>query len=737
MKRPFLWVGIAFLCGALCPLLFSSAAGCVLAAAGSLASLALLAFRRSWAWRGLVLFAVLLAGIASGEHYLKQEENARAWFLNRQELTGTVSQAGGQSFRLKVEPPGGGSFYCQVFWEGGGMPEPGQELTVRGTITELSSASNPGQFDWKAYGRNLGLLAQCNADEIFLRRSAPLLYRWSSRLREQIVVRAKALFSEETAGLVIAMLTGRKEELPEGVYETMQELGGAHVLAVSGMHVAILSGCIVFFLRRVLRKKYAYGVGFCFLFFFGMLTGFPISCVRALGGYMFLAVGRLLGKRADPVTSLTVILVVCVLLRPVQLLDFGTRLSFGAAFSLAVFVPAFRETETKKRFWETAKTTCLLQLSLLPVLLSHSYRFSPYSIVVNCLLLFGVSSFFLFSLFVLILSAFLSGAAVLLAAFADLSVRFFLNFCYGTLRLPFSVVVTGKPELWGVLLFYAVLTVTAVRNRKKGVHPLRGGILLLSIGLLFHCQDEKAIAFLDVGQGDCAVVLYEDVVCVIDCGSSGTAMAGSEVLLPFLRYYGHAGIDLAVVSHLDADHVNGLEQLLAVGISVEQILLSDYGDGSARAWITENGFSGVWHFPKAGEAYGMKKLRLSILFPEETPETSQNETSLTVLLEFGEVRALFPGDLGAEQLLAAAREAGGVTLLKVPHHGSRFSVSEEALALLEPETGVVSCGRGNLYGHPHDETLAVYERLGIRLHRTDTDGCFIYFFENEKINVKK
>lgn len=727
MKRPFLWVGTAFLCGALCPFLFSSAAGCVLAAAGSLASLSFLSFRRSWAWRGFVLSAALLIGVGSGEHYRKKEENAVQWLMTRQELTGTVALVGGQSFRLKVEPPGGGSFYCQVFWEGDGMPEPGQELTVRGEIGELSAADNPGQFDWKAYGRSQGLLAQCNADEIFLRRSAPPLFRWSSRLRAQIVVRAKALFSEETAGLVIAMLTGRKDELPEGVYETLQELGGAHVLAVSGMHVAILSGFVAFFLQRILRKKYAYGVGFCFLFFFGMLTGFPISCVRALGGYLLFAVGRLLGKRADPITSLAILLFVCVLLRPVQILDFGTQLSFGAAFSLAAFVPAFQGRRERRRLWDAARTSFLLQLSLLPLLLSRSYCFSPYSVAVNCLLLSGVSVFFLFCLSLLLLSAFLPGAAAALAVPANFSVELFLQLCDRILRLPFAVVVTGKPELWGMAAFYAVLVVTAVRSRQKGTHPLRGGILMLSVGLLFHCRDEKAIAFLNVGQGDCAVVLYEDTACVIDCGSSGATEAGSEVLLPFLRRYGHAGIDLAVVSHLDADHVNGLEQLLAAGISVERLLLCDYADGSAKAWVAENGFSGVWYSPKAGEVYGTEELRFSILFPEEAPEASQNESSLTVLLECGGVRALFPGDLGAERLLATARKAGSIALLKVPHHGSRFSVSVEALALLEPEVAVISCGRGNFYGHPHDETLEAYERLEIVLHRTDADGGLLYF----------
>lgn len=759
MKRPFLWVSIAFLCGTLCSLLLFSSAGCFLAAAGFLASL-VICRRKPKAWWGAVLSVFLFAGTVSGNYYLKKEEKASAWLLSAEELRGTVSSVSEDGFLLRVESPAGGTFYCRIYPEKEIFFESGMKLTVRGSVTQPAEATNPGQFDFRAYCRNRGILGQCNSDQIVVEQSAPLPYRWSSRLRGGIVNRAKQLFSVETAGIVIAMLTGSKENLPEASYALFRELGGAHVLAVSGMHMAILSGFLVFCLQRAVRKKYAYLIGFAALFFFGMLTGFPVSCVRALGGCLFLGIGKALGRRSDALTSLSVILFVCILLRPVQILDFGTQLSFGAAFSLAAVVPAFQKKDKserrrasrilglRQRLLGTAKkisrkivrigkTTLLVQLSLLPLELCRNYRFSPYSILLNCLLLLFISAFLFYCILTLLVSFFLPGAAVFFAALADIPVALLLNFCRRLLRLPFASVVTGKPELWAVLLFYLVLGTLALRCRRKGTHPLRYALLLLSVGLLFHCRDEKLIAFLDVGQGDCAVLLYKDTACVIDCGSSGSIEAGSDVLLPFLYYYGYSGIDLAVLSHLDGDHVNGLEQVLASGVPVKQLLLSDYGDGSGERWVAANGFSGIWHQPEAGESYGFEGMRFTVLWPEEKPESSENAVSLTVLLRVEGLRMLFPGDLEAEQLAKVAERTGAVDVLKVPHHGSRFSVDTEALVLLRPRAAVISCGRRNLYGHPHAETLEAYGQLGSLLHRTDLDGSLLYELEDLNLFEKK
>ena len=732
MKRPLLWVGIAFFCGTLCALSFSVRYGLRLTFAGVLFSFL---WPRKDAFslgRGLLFSFCFLAGILCTNQYLEKEENAAAWLLSRQQLTGSVSFVGEGSFRLRIRAPQGGSFYCQVFWDGEAKPEPGMELTVRGEVQELSAATNPGQFHWKSYGRNHGILAQCNADSITIHKNPSLMFAWSNRLGQWICMRAEELFSKDTAGIVVAMLTGNKQGLPEDFYEDLCELGGSHILAVSGTHVSILSGIVLLLFCRLLGRRYAYAVGFVLLFFFGFLTGFPVSCVRALGAYMLAATGRLLGRRADPLTSLSVILIFCVLLRPVQLLDFGSQLSFGAVFVLTGVLPCFQKTEEKKkphflrRLLNVAKSSFLLQLCLLPLLLYRNYRFSPYCVFINCVLLLGATAFFLLCIALFVLSVFFPNAAAFLALSAEFLVLLVRMLCRFLLQCPFSVVVTGRPEFWGVLLFYLCFAAIAFRCRKSALSPAHVGILILSIGLLFHCQREKELVFLDVGQGDCAVILYETTACVIDCGSSSKKDVGTDILLPFLRRYGHAEIDFAVLSHLDTDHTSGLAQILQEGIFVREILLLDYQDGSAEKWLEENCYSGVWQVPRAGAAYAVKELAFYVVFPYEQPETTQNEASLTVLLQAGKSRVLFPGDLNAQLLLEVAKETGPIDLLKVPHHGSRFSADEEAISLLGPASAVISCGKDNRYGHPHAETLAVYEKLGVSIYRTDTGGCYFY-----------
>lgn len=266
--------------------------------------------------------------------------------------------------------------------------------------------------------------------------------------------------------------------------------------------------------------------------------------------------------------------------------------------------------------------------------------------------------------------------------------------------------------------------------------------MVFLIGVRFHGSD--SVIFLSVGQGDCILVrTAAGETYLIDCGSSSRSGVGKYILLPCLKYYGIHRLDAILLTHPDNDHVNGILELLELAeekrIAIGQLLLPAIEEGrreeefgkilraavssAARGQGTEVRWLG------AGDGWECAGSRFLCLHPAKgySGEDS-NVYSLCIYGEMGKMSLLFTGDVegaGEEALTEAMRERGirGVTVLKCAHHGSRNSTSEAFLQQAAPAVTVISCGRGNRYGHPHGETLERLEEAGTGVFRTDACGA--------------
>lgn len=256
------------------------------------------------------------------------------------------------------------------------------------------------------------------------------------------------------------------------------------------------------------------------------------------------------------------------------------------------------------------------------------------------------------------------------------------------------------------------------------------------------------MTFLSVGQGDCSIVqTAAGQTFLIDCGSSSRSRVGKYVLLPFLKYQGIRRLDAVILTHPDADHVNGALELLETaeenGISVGQLLLPDLADGRRQEElgellaVAEKTYSGRGvpvRYLAAGESWQSGDTYFLCLHPQSgcTLETA-NEYSVCLYAAFGgaaqpDMTVLFTGDVegeGEKELCEALKSYGisGVTLLKVAHHGSRGSTGRSLLEQLQPKAALISVGSRNAYGHPHGELLERLTAFGCRVLRTDERGA--------------
>jgi len=241
-------------------------------------------------------------------------------------------------------------------------------------------------------------------------------------------------------------------------------------------------------------------------------------------------------------------------------------------------------------------------------------------------------------------------------------------------------------------------------------------VLLCCSGAAAQTPDRVEILFLDVGQGDAAVVITpRGHVALIDAGPD-------ERTLQLLRDRGISGIDIIIASHAHADHIGGMQ------VIVETLPVRFYMDNGIphttatyRELIQVLYESDIRYLEATDRNISLGSVNLSIWPPPG--EGDQNVNSIGVLVEYGDFKALFTGDSEIEELRHfLARGVPDVTLLKAPHHGSRDALTPAWLSATQPEVVVVSCGLDNRYGHPHPWALRYYKTVAEQVYRTDLNG---------------
>ena len=299
----------------------------------------------------------------------------------------------------------------------------------------------------------------------------------------------------------------------------------------------------------------------------------------------------------------------------------------------------------------------------------------------------------------------------------------------------------GKPSLIRILFAYAIMALFIfISNRKEEFQVRYRAGLLLGVILLFMPVPGKnlTVTFLDVGQGDCICLEVPDGgVYLFDGGSSSINNAGTYRLEPFLKAKGIRHLNAVFLSHGDEDHVNGILELLNnPHFTIEMIVLPD----RSPKMLSEEFGSVLTAAGKqkidirciaAGASFQLNEVNVLCLNPKASGDTAalnSNAGSAVYYITYGNFSLLLTGDLeeeGEKHVTSLLRQydISRVSVLKVAHHGSRNSTGTEFLRQLTPDVAVVSCGKNNRYGHPHEETIERLKEVGACIYRTDELGA--------------
>ncbi|MET3290151.1 UNVERIFIED_CONTAM: competence protein ComEC [Brevibacillus sp. OAP136] len=615
-------------------------------------------------------------------------------------------------------------------------------------------ARNPHAFDYAAYLSTQGVTVTGSgtfADIVAYRQEATV-QRLFQEWQEQAAKRVAQCFSDPiAAGYLQSLLFGVQEAPDPSLVELYRDMGLIHVLAISGLHVTLVSMFCMQALKMCrLQEKHAFLLTSILIGGYVMLVGASPSAIRAgVMGALYLW-GRLLDKRWSGLELLGAALLGMLIVSPYQMWQLGFQLSFLVTWGLLVYVPLFMSVPFPRKEWirSALAVTTAAQLVSFPVLIYWFHLSSPLSWLVNLLLVPILSLIVLPIGYVVILLSYLHPALLVLPAAA---IEYLLSWLHGLLAIigewhvPFT---HWRHPAWWWMLGYGVLLVAVPIFWQRGYHRNRDkigycAILLLLIALAknpFADAGEVRITFLDVGQGDSAVVeIGNRLVYVIDSGGTPAFAkeqwkmrrdpfeVGKDTVLPFLRSRGIERIDRLVMTHGDYDHIGGFGGVLP-HMETAAALVNGKEPGHTELQLhTELRRKKIPIVTgQTGQSWqDGPHVRWTWLSPGFDRSVENNDASIVLLLEAYGKRILFTGDMGeeVEQRLAKEGLLSPIDVLKVGHHGSKTGTSELLLDRTRPTLAIISVGQKNRYGHPAPEILARLKARGIHTIRTDQSGA--------------
>ena len=691
-----------------------------------------------------------------------------------------------------------GRFKCYLFDQHDYEVSTGDTVRVGGVVSYYEQARNPGGFDRHFYYGVRGINGRIRETEFTVikhRRFSvkECLFRFGTSADDKM----REALGEEYGGLLSSMLLGRRMLLDEEVRAMYQKNGIAHLIAISGLHLSLLGESIRRLLRKVgAGKSLSAGVVAVMLFLYIGIAGAQIALVRAFIMYVIRTGASLCGRAYDSFTALALSAAVILAASPYYLWDASFQLSYGALAGVCCALtyqklgsrrPSHLRTErAMSRVGESFVLSAAVFLSTFPLICLNYYEFAPYSLILNLIVI---------PLLTLILIGGAAGtAAGFLPVIGSLASKpgyylsaggLYINktLCRAASCLPFHRIVTGKPPLWIVLMYYAFLLasfVLLIRQKRddrvsslsraavrasgvterrvlKALSVLTAAALaglVVSRPLFERADSDTRITMLDIGQGDCLCIADgSGNHFLVDGGSSSIESIGRYVIEPFLLSKGIARIDAAFVSHGDYDHTSGISEILErqrqnEGLTIRRVITTseDYRDDNLTDLLETAGKCGALTGAlEDGDIFNSGRCAFTCLGPPgnesvvsgHVPEAG-NAVSMILELRRGRFKMLFTGDTegeGESALTERLKSRGPVTILKTAHHGSANSTGAGFLQEARPRLALISAGKDNLYGHPSPETLGRLRESGCRALCTKECGAVTVRTDGKNVSV--
>ena len=633
----------------------------------------------------------------------------------------------------------------------------GAIVKISGRADELSPSDNPGCFDYKIYMRSKGIAYGIKADWFEIEEDGNEVY-W--RLRRYLISAREDFlshFDTESSGFIRGLVFGDKSEINEEIHREFNLNSTGHILAVSGLHIGFLYSLLKLLSGRD-KSRSASLIIIAVMTLYGEMTEWSASTLRAVIvlGLSLLSVN--FKRTFDLLSSLSAAALIILIIRPYMLFNAGFQMSFAAMGGIA-----FLGKQLCGYFGKLIGTTLSVQIGTIPVIATTYYRVNIIAALINIPIIMLSSLLVplcLFMLFFRILTGLIPSFAVFLIQISSkllISLNHSLSFEGG-----FSNTVAGIASSSVIITYIILILISSEWMRVRLIrrdYKRIGMLIILGIlpiclmcSALFDSFKDDEIVFVAVGQGDSVHIRCEDNDVMIDGGGSEFTNTGERILMPYLLSQGASDLDIAILTHLHKDHYLGISELCEeykvrsvampedYRISFEKALndrdIPELSNEKANLPISFN-CNQMIYLNNQSEIRLSDEVYVEVIWPNYSKRHSShrsidindpNEHNMVYMIRYGAVKVMVTGDLLEEDEHEMVKHYKGsdklrCDILKVAHHGSKSSSSEEFLDAAAPKIAVIQVGRNNLYGHPHAQTLERLEERGIKVYRTDTDGA--------------
>ncbi|MGG7055249.1 DNA internalization-related competence protein ComEC/Rec2 [Nitrosomonas sp. ANs5] len=570
------------------------------------------------------------------------------------------------------------------------------------------------------------------------------------RMREHVRARfTHYLADSPDAGVLIALAVGDQRAIPAVHWQTFTRTGTNHLMAISGLHITLVSGLIAMAVYGLWRRiawlslrlparKPAMLAGLIAALAYALLAGFAIPAQRAFLMLLIVVAACWHDRRVAMSAVLGWVLLVVVTGDPWAVIAPGFWLSFGAIALIGYALSGRIGQSGKAAGW--VRIQWMITLGLFPLLLSLFQQVSLVSPIANALAIPVMT----FAVVPLTLLAAVPGLEFCLSI-ALFILQGLMTGLQWLAESPPAIWQQHDPPAWTVAAAVAgVLWLMLPGGPGLGIRagfPARwlGLLMLLPLFLVFPArpvEGELWLDVLDVGQGLAVVARTRHHAMLYDAGPSyGDSDSGKRIIVPYLRGEGIRALDLMIISHADSDHSGGALSVLQ-SVPTAALLASLGQDHPIRQKFADH------RNCLAGIAWVWDGVHFEVLHPRQPSYLAQrhntNESSCVLKITTRHGSVLLPADIGQpteSELLRQVPDRLPATVLIVPHHGSKSSSSQAFVHEVNPAYAIFTAGYRNPFGHPRAEVVNRYRALGSTLRRSDQDGAILLRFAQGGVEV--